>query len=139
MALRQRDADSPEVPRFPRELSPRPALPRLRSPLQDLALGSLAGAGSGPGSGLATPTAGGAGAGAGVDLRSAYREVLAGGRPGDMPLMRLMQRSGPVWNELGHELGCQLLVSFISSLQATRPVSSGAGGREGGLVDTSPN
>ncbi len=70
-----------------------------------------------------------------MDLRTAYREVLAGaggGRPGDMQLLRLLQRSGPVWNELGHELSCQLLSCFIGNLQAGRPVSAAGAERRRG-------
>ncbi|GLI69092.1 hypothetical protein VaNZ11_013637 [Volvox africanus] len=54
------------------------------------------------------------------DVRQAYREVLASGRLSDMPLLRLMQRTGPVWGDLGSELSAQLLAAFMASLQQAR-------------------
>ncbi|GIL42828.1 hypothetical protein Vafri_679 [Volvox africanus] len=54
------------------------------------------------------------------DVRQAYREVLASGRLSDMPLLRLMQRTGPVWGDLGSELAAQLLAAFTASLQQAR-------------------
>ncbi|GIL73161.1 hypothetical protein Vretimale_4755 [Volvox reticuliferus] len=54
------------------------------------------------------------------DVRQAYREVLAPGRLSDMHLLRLMQRTGPVWADLGQELSAQLLAAFTSSLQQAR-------------------
>ncbi len=51
-----------------------------------------------------------------------YREALSGGGGmAEMALLRLMQRTKPVWNELGYELCTQLLAAFVGSLQA-RPV-----------------
>lgn len=58
----------------------------------------------------------------GSDVRAMYREALSGGGGmAEMALLRLMQRTKPVWNELGYELCTQLLAAFVGSLQA-RPV-----------------
>ncbi|GFR41107.1 hypothetical protein Agub_g1752 [Astrephomene gubernaculifera] len=54
------------------------------------------------------------------DVRQAYREALSGGRLSDMHLLRLMQRTGPVWHQLGHHLASQLLGAFTASLQQAR-------------------
>ncbi|KXZ56846.1 hypothetical protein GPECTOR_1g763 [Gonium pectorale] len=54
------------------------------------------------------------------DVRQAYCEALAAGRAGDMHLLRLMQRTGPVWNELGYDVSCQLLVAYTAILQHSR-------------------
>ncbi|EFJ51921.1 hypothetical protein VOLCADRAFT_86913 [Volvox carteri f. nagariensis] len=78
-----------------------------------------AGATAAPAPATAAVPAASAGSAA-TDVRQAYREVLAAGRLSDMHLLRLMQRTGPIWADLGPELSSQLLAAFTASLQQAR-------------------
>jgi hypothetical protein len=51
-----------------------------------------------------------------VDLQAAYAAALAGSR-GNMHLLRLIQRTGPVWEQLQQETALQLLRVFIQNVQ----------------------
>lgn len=65
-----------------------------------------------------------------AELRRSYAEALDGDK-GDgvhLHLLRLMQRTGPVWNELGHAVCLRLLGAFIACLQGK---AVRAGGRAG--------